>query len=158
MFVIFCYADEADFKTRFALALGMCPRGEVGAGVIVITLNFGLGGAPVTVAVMSLAVNLVMSSFFIMAVKHLASQDPGPGSPVHWKGDKAGAKPVMTSPRSKRRLWGFGVVGCVIFVGCAALIPRTPEVKGPAFVSRMSPQHGRFRHVTISGRPSLHEF
>ena len=37
MFPVLCYRTEADWQTRFALSLGMCPRGEVGAGIIVIS-------------------------------------------------------------------------------------------------------------------------
>jgi len=69
-----CYRREVDLRTRFALSLGMCPRGEVGAGVIVISLNLGMQGASVTVAVLSLAVNLMLSSVFIMMVKRLLCQ------------------------------------------------------------------------------------
>ena len=78
MFPTFCYRDEANLKTRFALSLGMCPRGEVGAGVIVVSLGFGIGGDAITIAVICLAVNLVMSSAFIMAVKTLADRTPMP--------------------------------------------------------------------------------
>merc|ERR1712187_876193 len=72
LFLIFCYSNEADFRTRLGLGLGMCPRGEVGAGVIVISLSLGLSGPPVTVAVICLAINLVLSAGFILAVKRLA--------------------------------------------------------------------------------------
>ncbi|GMH88166.1 hypothetical protein TL16_g11078 [Triparma laevis f. inornata] len=71
MFPICCYKDEANVRTRLALALGMCPRGEVGAGVIVISIAFGICGQCITIAVMCLALNLIASSFFIMAVKSL---------------------------------------------------------------------------------------
>ena len=37
MFPLICYREEADWQTRLALSLGMCPRGEVGAGIIVIS-------------------------------------------------------------------------------------------------------------------------
>ena len=70
--------NEANLKTRFALSLGMCPRGEVGAGVIVISLTFGIGGDAITIAVICLAINLVMSSLFIMGVKSLAKEGPKP--------------------------------------------------------------------------------
>merc|ERR1712087_422991 len=76
MFPVFCYRDEATLGTRVALSLGMCPRGEVGAGVIVVSLGFGIKGAAITVAVLCLAINLVMSGFFIMAVKKLSSEEP----------------------------------------------------------------------------------
>lgn len=72
MFPTVCYRNEANLRTRFALSIGMCPRGEVGAGVIVISLGFGIGGMAISIAVIALAVNLILSSGFIMAVKHLA--------------------------------------------------------------------------------------
>merc|ERR1711998_395225 len=71
LFPVFCYRDEASFKTRLALSLGMCPRGEVGAGVIVISFAFGITGQAITVGVLALALNLMFSSVFIMAVKAL---------------------------------------------------------------------------------------
>lgn len=75
MFPLFCYKDEANLRTRLALSLGMCPRGEVGAGVIVISLSFGIGGNAITIAVLCLAINLVLSSVFIMLVKKLAKEE-----------------------------------------------------------------------------------
>jgi len=78
MFPVFCYRDEATLATRFALSLGMCPRGEVGAGVIVISLTFGIGGDAITIAVICLALNLVASSLFIMGVKRLAKTPTAP--------------------------------------------------------------------------------
>merc|ERR1719460_3248522 len=83
LFPLVCYRQEATWKTRLALSLGMCPRGEVGAGVIVISLSFGVGGPAIAVAVMGLALNLICSSAFIMAVKALAEEpttqyDPEP--------------------------------------------------------------------------------
>lgn len=74
MFPTFCYKDEANVRTRLALSLGMCPRGEFGAGVIVISLGFGIEGEAITIAVICLALNLVASSGFIMAVKKLAQE------------------------------------------------------------------------------------
>jgi len=71
MFPIFCFRDEADLKTRLALCLGMCPRGEVGASIIVIALELDIRGPAVLVAMGSLAVNLVLSGAFIAAVKSL---------------------------------------------------------------------------------------
>ena len=81
LFPTFCYRDEADMRTRFALSLGMCPRGEVGAGVIVMSLGFGIGGSAITVAVICLALNLVASSLFILAVKKLANEPSHAASP-----------------------------------------------------------------------------
>lgn len=67
----FCYRREAGWRERVALAIGMFPRGEVGAGVLVIALSYELSGPPLTVAVLSLAVNLLATGLFILAVKQL---------------------------------------------------------------------------------------
>jgi len=81
MFPALCYRTEANFRTRIALCFGMCPRGEVGAGVIVISLGFGISGPAITIAVLCLAINLVASSGFIMLVKRLAQDSPCPPQP-----------------------------------------------------------------------------
>jgi len=72
MFLCFFYRDEADCRSRTALGLGMCPRGEVGAGVIVISISLGIKGLAVSVSVACLVLNLLLSSAFIMGVKYLA--------------------------------------------------------------------------------------
>ncbi len=69
-----CYRREASGRERAALAIGMFPRGEVGAGVLVIALNYGIAGNSMTVAVLSLALNLVCTGFVIYIVKKLLSQ------------------------------------------------------------------------------------
>jgi len=71
MFPVFCYRREATLRERLALSVAMFPRGEVGAGVLVISLGYGLGGTPLTIAVLSLALNLLCTGFFILAVKRL---------------------------------------------------------------------------------------
>jgi hypothetical protein len=71
MLPAFTYRSEAHWRERLALAVGMWPRGEVGAGVLVISLGYGLGGPVVTVAVLSLAVNLLLTGPFIWMVKRL---------------------------------------------------------------------------------------
>jgi Kef-type K+ transport system membrane component KefB len=67
----FCYRQEASWKERLALAIGMWPRGEVGAGVLVVSLGYGLGGPMMTVAMLSLALNLVLTGVFILVVRRL---------------------------------------------------------------------------------------
>ena len=42
------------------------PRGEVGAGVLVISLSYGIGGPIVTIAMLSLALNLMLTGIFII--------------------------------------------------------------------------------------------
>ncbi len=71
MFPALCYRREATFYERLAVAIGMFPRGEVGAGVLVVSLTYGIGGPLVTVAALSLALNLLMTGVFILIVKRL---------------------------------------------------------------------------------------
>jgi Kef-type K+ transport system membrane component KefB len=71
MFPALCYRREAPFKERLALAIGMWPRGEVGAGVLVVSISYGIGGPIVTVAALSLALNLALTGGFIWLVKKL---------------------------------------------------------------------------------------
>jgi Kef-type K+ transport system membrane component KefB len=71
MFPAFCYRREASRREALALSIGMCPRGEVGAGVLVVSLSYGISGPTLTVAVLSLALNLFCSGLFILAVKKL---------------------------------------------------------------------------------------
>ncbi|MBN2292601.1 MAG: hypothetical protein JXM70_09260, partial [Pirellulales bacterium] len=66
-----CYRREAHWRHRLALAIGMWPRGEVGAGVLVLSLSYGIGGPIVTVAMLSLALNLALTGVLIIAVKRL---------------------------------------------------------------------------------------
>jgi Kef-type K+ transport system membrane component KefB len=74
MFPAFCYRREAKARERLALAIGMFPRGEVGAGVLVVSLSYNIGGPIVLVAVLSLAVNLLCTGLFILGVKWLLAE------------------------------------------------------------------------------------
>jgi Kef-type K+ transport system membrane component KefB len=71
LFPMICYRREATPRERLALSVGMFPRGEVGAGVLVVSLSYGLGGPMLTVAVLSLALNLVCTGLFVVVVKKL---------------------------------------------------------------------------------------
>ncbi|MBZ4417898.1 sodium:proton antiporter [Myxococcus sp. RHSTA-1-4] len=71
MFPLLCYRREATWRERLALCLGMFPRGEVGAGVLVVSLGYGIGGPATTVALLSLALNLLLTGLFIIGVKRL---------------------------------------------------------------------------------------
>lgn len=80
MFPAFCYRREAHWRERMAVAVGMWPRGEVGAGVLVISLSYGVTGPSVAVAAIALALNLLLTGVFILAVKWLiatAGSPPG---------------------------------------------------------------------------------
>jgi len=76
MFPAFCYRREAHWRHRLAVAVGMWPRGEVGAGVLVLSLSYGIGGPIVTVAMLSLALNLALTGVFILIVKRLIKGIP----------------------------------------------------------------------------------
>jgi hypothetical protein len=71
MFPLVCYRQEVDFKQRLGLCFGMCPRGEVGASIIVISLELGVKGPSVIISMCALGINLVMSGVFIFMVKYL---------------------------------------------------------------------------------------
>jgi Kef-type K+ transport system membrane component KefB len=79
MYPALVYRGEAHWKERLATAMAMWPRGEVGAGVVVVGLKYGVGGPIVTVAVLSLAVNLLLTGVFIWLVKRLLQ-----GVPREW--------------------------------------------------------------------------
>jgi Kef-type K+ transport system membrane component KefB len=71
MFPALCYRQEANRKERLALGIGMFPRGEVGAGMLVLSLSYGITGPALTVAVLSLALNLLLSGLFVVIIKML---------------------------------------------------------------------------------------
>lgn len=71
MFPLFVYKKEATWRERLAISIGMWPRGEVGAGVLIVSLSYGIGGLMVTVAMISLALNLLLTGIFILIVKRL---------------------------------------------------------------------------------------
>ncbi len=71
MFVCLCYRKQATLRERLAVAIAMFPRGEVGAGVLAVSLGYGIQGPFVTVAFLSLALNLILTGLFIVTVKKL---------------------------------------------------------------------------------------
>jgi len=76
MFPLFVYRREAHWKERLAICIGMWPRGEVGAGVLILSLGYGIGGIMVTVAALSLALNILLTGVFIVMVKRLLGSVP----------------------------------------------------------------------------------
>lgn len=78
MFPVLCYREEASVRERLALCIGMWPRGEVGAGILLVSISYGIGGAMVSVATFSLALNLVLTGIFILAVQKLLDAPPAP--------------------------------------------------------------------------------
>lgn len=71
MFAVFFYRDEAMLRERLAVTVAMFPRGEVGAGVLAVSLSYGIQGPFVTIGFLSLALNLVLTGGFIYIVKQL---------------------------------------------------------------------------------------
>ncbi len=74
-FPIFCYKNEASIKERIAVGIGMFPRGEVGAGILVLAIDHGITGYPITVSVLSLALNLLLTGVFISIVIRLVKKN-----------------------------------------------------------------------------------
>ena len=85
----------------------MCPRGEVGAGVIAISLGLGMQGPAVAVAVLSLAANLILSTGFIMAIDRLMRKELPSEATVA----SSGASALPSKELYKRRSGGFLVNG-----------------------------------------------
>lgn len=73
MFPLFFYRDR-NILERLALSIGMFTRGEVGAGIIVIALSYQLGGIAVIVSILSLVLNLILTGFFVVAVKNISQR------------------------------------------------------------------------------------
>ena len=65
------YRKEASLRERLGVCVAMFPRGEVGAGVLVVGLGYGIGGPVLTVAMLSLTLNLILTGAFILLVKTL---------------------------------------------------------------------------------------
>jgi Kef-type K+ transport system membrane component KefB len=68
LYPMFCYKKEASFKERAALSIAMWPRGEVGVGVLLISVNYALPEIVIQLAGLSLALNLFLTGFFIYLV------------------------------------------------------------------------------------------
>ncbi len=73
MFPAFCYRKEASWRERLALSVAMFPRGEVGAGIIIISMQMivHLNKGLIIIAMLSLTVNLIMTGLFIWIIKKL---------------------------------------------------------------------------------------
>ncbi len=65
---LFCYRDEASLRERVAVSIGMFPRGEVGAGILLLAIEHGVEGSALTIAGLSLLVNLLLTGLFIFIV------------------------------------------------------------------------------------------
>jgi Kef-type K+ transport system membrane component KefB len=81
-FLLACYCREASIKERLALSVAMFPRGEVGAAVLLIGVGYGLGGYASTLAMLSLALNLVLTGGFIWIVIRLVGPTALPAEKI----------------------------------------------------------------------------
>jgi Kef-type K+ transport system membrane component KefB len=88
-FPLAAYKSEATIRERLALSVGMFPRGEVGIGVLLVSLELfrqqnKLGASGVqesmTIGGLSLALNLALTGFFIMVVIRLSRKTAAHGS------------------------------------------------------------------------------
>jgi len=77
MFPVFCYRKEAHWKEKLALSIGMWPRGEVGAGILIISLSHNIGGPIIIIAMLSLALNLLLIGPCIYLIKYLIQERQG---------------------------------------------------------------------------------
>jgi len=71
LFPVLFYRDRK-LSERLALSIGMFTRGEVGAGIIFIALGYNLGGPALVISVLTLVLNLILTSIFVLWVKNLA--------------------------------------------------------------------------------------
>ncbi len=76
MYPLLVYRGEAHWRERLAVCVAMFPRGEVGAGVLVVSLSYGVDQRMVAPAVLSLALNLLLTGPFIVIVKRLLATVP----------------------------------------------------------------------------------
>ncbi|MFY0530051.1 sodium:proton antiporter [Archangium gephyra] len=101
MFPALCYRREASVRERLALAIGLFPRGEVGAGVLVVSLGYGISGTATTVALLSLALNLLLTGLFILWVRRLLAGSRPETTPVS---NQAPRPPRDRAPRPPRNI------------------------------------------------------
>lgn len=70
LFPIFTYKERL-LKERLAISIGMFTRGEVGAGIIFISIGYNLGGPALMISVLTLVLNLILTGFFVIWVRRL---------------------------------------------------------------------------------------
>lgn len=68
------YRDKS-LRERLALSIGMFTRGEVGAGIIFVSLGYGLGGPLLAISLLTILTNLILTGGFVIIVKRLAQKE-----------------------------------------------------------------------------------
>jgi hypothetical protein len=76
LFPMLCYKKEASPDERAALSVAMWPRGEVGAGILLISMNYAMPPLVIELAGLSLALNLALTGVFITFVIWLLKKKP----------------------------------------------------------------------------------
>ena len=71
MVPLFFYRDRS-LTERLALSIGMFTRGEVGAGIIFVSIGYGLGGPLLAISLLTILSNLILTGGFVVIVKRLA--------------------------------------------------------------------------------------
>eukprot|EP01062_Namystynia_karyoxenos_P029921 TRINITY_DN22403_c0_g1_i1.p1 TRINITY_DN22403_c0_g1~~TRINITY_DN22403_c0_g1_i1.p1 ORF type:complete len:911 (+),score=112.48 TRINITY_DN22403_c0_g1_i1:67-2799(+) len=74
-FVICCYTKDTNLWGRLALALSLCPRGELAAGLILISIehrgDYGIPKSVVTVTILALIVNMMLTGPMVALIRRL---------------------------------------------------------------------------------------
>lgn len=78
MFPTLCYRQEASTRERWALSISMWPRGEVGAGILLLSIKYGISNIVVELAQLSLALNLTLTGLFIYWVIKILQRKSAP--------------------------------------------------------------------------------
>ena len=71
MFPFVYYRRQVTVRERLAISIAMFPRGEVGAGVLVLSIAYGFSGLALTVAFLALTLDLLLTGLYVIAVKKL---------------------------------------------------------------------------------------
>ena len=86
LFIVFCYRKTAKLNDRFALSVAMFPRGEVGAGILLLSLAYGNDSITTTLSGVCLGLNLLLTGVFITIVKKSMSptkKETEESAPLH---------------------------------------------------------------------------
>lgn len=68
LYPMLCYKQDASLRERIALSVAMWPRGEVGAGILIISMSYALPPVVLQLAELSVAINLTLTGLFIYLV------------------------------------------------------------------------------------------
>lgn len=71
LYPMLCYKKEASLREKAALSIAMWPRGEMGIGILLFSLNYGLPDVVVQIAGLSVALNLLLTGWFITLILRL---------------------------------------------------------------------------------------